>query len=276
MMLLLGTASVFCSCGPRIEQHEKSELRAPAYPLVTIDPYTSAWSATDNLYDSSVKHWTGKDFPLLGVAKVDGQTYRFMGTEELELRPLVKTSEQGSWRGKYTTQQPADGWQNIEFDDKAWKEGEAAFGTMENEHTAKTQWGEEFIWVRRVADIQEDLTGKNVYLEFSHDDDAIIYINGIKVVDTGNSCKKNEKVKLPEEVVASLKQGENLIAGYCHNRVGNGLLDFGLLVELEAILLFLADGTADFCRRTAHADLLYIHLRSGRFEIDIYRSNVHG
>lgn len=158
MLLLLGTASVFYSCGTQIEQHEKNELRAPAYPLVTIDPYTSAWSFTDKLYDSSVKHWTGKDFPLIGVAKVDGQTYRFMGTEELALRPLVKTSEQGNWTGKYTTQKPADGWQNAGFNDNAWKEGEAAFGTMENEHTAKTQWGEEFIWVRRVADIREDLT----------------------------------------------------------------------------------------------------------------------
>lgn len=239
MTLLLGAATtVLSSCGTQVEQHEKNELRAPAYPLVTIDPYTSAWSTTDNLYDSSVKHWTGKDFPLIGVAKVDGQTYRFMGTEELELRPLVKTSEQGSWTAKYTTEKPADGWQNAGFNDKTWKEGEAAFGTMENEHTAKTQWGEEFIWVRRVADIQEDLTGKNVYLEFSHDDDAIIYINGIKVADTGNSCKKNERVKLSEEVVASLKPGENLIAGYCHNRVGNGLLDFGLLVELDGYRSF--------------------------------------
>ena len=49
MMLLLGTASVLCSCETQIEQHEKNELRAPAYPLVTIDPYTSAWSTTDNL-----------------------------------------------------------------------------------------------------------------------------------------------------------------------------------------------------------------------------------
>lgn len=56
MMLLLGTASVFCSCETQVEQHEKNELRAPAYPLVTIDPYTSAWSTTDNLYDSPVKH----------------------------------------------------------------------------------------------------------------------------------------------------------------------------------------------------------------------------
>ena len=97
MTLLLGAASVFCSCETHLEQHVKSELRAPAYPLVSIDPYTSAWSFTDNLYDGSVKHWSGKDFPLIGVAKVDGQTYRFMGTEELELRPLVKTSEQGNW-----------------------------------------------------------------------------------------------------------------------------------------------------------------------------------
>ena len=34
MMLLLGTASVFCSCETQVEQHEKNELRAPAYPLV--------------------------------------------------------------------------------------------------------------------------------------------------------------------------------------------------------------------------------------------------
>ena len=238
LTLLLVTASVLCSCDSPIEQHEKNELRAPAYPLVSIDPYTSAWSFTDNLYDGSVKHWTGKDFPLIGVAKVDGQTYRFMGTEELELKPIVKTSEQGSWTGKYTTQEPANGWETSGFNDAAWKEGEAAFGTQENEHTAKTQWGEEFIWVRRMADISEDLTGKNVYLEYSHDDDVIIYINGIKVVDTGNACKKNVLLKLPEEVVASLKQGENLIAAYCHNRGGNALLDFGLLVELDGYRSF--------------------------------------
>ena len=99
MMLLLGTASVFCSCETQVEQHEKNELRAPAYPLVTIDPYTSAWSTTDNLYDSPVKHWTGKDFSLLGVAKVDGQTYRFMGTEELELFPIISLkSSLSSWK----------------------------------------------------------------------------------------------------------------------------------------------------------------------------------
>ena len=54
-------------------------LRAPAYPLVTIDPYTSAWSEADHLYDDAVRHWTGKRHGLIGAIRVDGQVYRFLG-----------------------------------------------------------------------------------------------------------------------------------------------------------------------------------------------------
>ena len=76
ILLLLGCNNKEVHCV------DKNELRAPAYPLVTIDPYTNAWSFGDNLYDSSLKHWTGQDFPLIGVVKVDGVPYRFMGIEE--------------------------------------------------------------------------------------------------------------------------------------------------------------------------------------------------
>ena len=74
------------SCNNKEAYHiDKNELRAPAYPLVTIDPYTSVWSFGDNLYDSSLKHWTGQNFPLIGVVKVDGVPYRFMGIEDDDL-----------------------------------------------------------------------------------------------------------------------------------------------------------------------------------------------
>ena len=65
---------------------------------------------SDNLYDSPVRHWTGKDFPLIGVVKVDGVSYRFMGTEELEMNAIVPTSQQGDWTGRYTTEKPAGDW----------------------------------------------------------------------------------------------------------------------------------------------------------------------
>lgn len=241
---LAGMAVLLGGFGPAVHaEHRKSELRASAYPLVTIDPYTSGWSFSDHLYDAPTKHWTGKDFSLIGVAKVDGVAYRFMGAEELELLPVVKTSEQGDWTGKYTTEKPAAGWEKADFNEASWKEGAAAFGTCENERVAKTQWGEEHIWVRRHADLTENLQGKNVYLEYSHDDDVIVYVNGVKVVDTGNACKKHQLVKLPAEVTATLKKGEILIAAYCRNRGANGLLDFGLLVEEDDTRFFTQTAT---------------------------------
>lgn len=225
-------------CNDNIER-EHSALRAPVVPLVTIDPYTSLWSFSDCLYESVTKHWSGKNFPMQGVLSVDGEFYRFMGEDIPVLNKLIGTSEQEAWYGRYTFDQPSSGWMEKDFNDKSWKAGEAAFGTMENEPTAKTQWGSKYIWLRREIEINEDVTGKNVYLTFSHDDDAIVYVNGVKVVETGNTALKNVSIKLSSEAVATLKQGEkSVIAAYCWNRQGNALLDLGLSVEADTFVSF--------------------------------------
>ena len=93
LYLVLGASCLLTACTEA--EKPKSDLRAPAYPLVTIDPYTSAWSTTDNLYDSPVKHWTGKNHPLIGVVRVDGKSYRFMGKENLPLYPIVDMASLG-------------------------------------------------------------------------------------------------------------------------------------------------------------------------------------
>jgi len=235
--LLLGILLVIScclSCTSFKSRHEKNRLRPPAYPLITIDPYTSAWSFTDHLYDGTVKHWTGKDFPLLGVIKVDGEYFRFMGIEEPELEPLVPMSQQKAWTGKYTTVKPPENWMKLGFDDKKWKTGQGAFGTIARYHepAAKTEWSEEYIWVRRIVDLQQNTAGKNVYLHYTNDDDAVFYINGVQVLS--ERCCNNDKLfQLPEEVAKLLRPGKNLIAAYCNNKVANGLLDFGLSVEKE-------------------------------------------
>lgn len=238
VLSVLSLTVVMGSCSGPVER-EHSVLRAPVNPLITIDPYTSLWSFSDCLYESVTKHWSGKNFPIQGVVSVDGEYYRFMGADVPILNKLIGTSEQESWQGRYTFSEPSSDWMNIDFNDKNWKSGEAAFGTMENEPTAKTQWGSKYIWMRREIEINEDYTGKNIYLTFSHDDDAVVYINGIKVVETGNTAQKNVSVKLPSEVVASLRKGEkNVIAAYCWNRQGNALLDVGLNVESDSSVSF--------------------------------------
>lgn len=64
---------------------QRSDLRASAYPLVTIDPYTSAWSGSNALYESQVCHWTGREMPLYGALEVDGVIYRFMGDQASDI-----------------------------------------------------------------------------------------------------------------------------------------------------------------------------------------------
>jgi hypothetical protein len=59
LLLSLKTAAIFAQ-----------EFRAPAYPLITHDPYFSIWSTTDQLNASPT-----------GYLKVDGGIYRFLGNE---------------------------------------------------------------------------------------------------------------------------------------------------------------------------------------------------
>lgn len=60
----------------------KNELRAPAVPLVTVDPYFSIWSFADRLYDDFTRHWTGKRNSMTGVIEIDGERLMFAGKAE--------------------------------------------------------------------------------------------------------------------------------------------------------------------------------------------------
>ena len=81
MICCLWVLNVSCGSGDLFQPDKKNALRAPSYPLITIDPYTSVWSFADKLNEDATRHWTGKEQSLLGVLEVDGTAYRFMGKE---------------------------------------------------------------------------------------------------------------------------------------------------------------------------------------------------
>ena len=70
--ILLGIVAMLASaliCGAATAYH--NDLRAPVYPLVTVDPYFSVWSFADAANADMTRHWSGRKQPLLAAVRVD-------------------------------------------------------------------------------------------------------------------------------------------------------------------------------------------------------------
>jgi hypothetical protein len=90
---LLFLAIVFTSMADVIAQDQPcpgSPFRAPAVPLVTHDPYFSIWSGADKITDAETMHWTGRNHPLHSIVRIDGQSFRLMGSRPTGLEPLMQ------------------------------------------------------------------------------------------------------------------------------------------------------------------------------------------
>ncbi len=83
LLLLLLPSYLFLSARRR---------KAPSYPLITHAPYFSIRSNSDTLTAISTQHWTGADQSLIGLIKVDGTVYRFLGKPEKTYQTVVPAS----------------------------------------------------------------------------------------------------------------------------------------------------------------------------------------
>ena len=62
---------------PALGAGSSDSYRPPAVPLVTVDPYMSVWSFSDNLYDSWPVHWTGSVHAMAGIVRVEDSVVLF-------------------------------------------------------------------------------------------------------------------------------------------------------------------------------------------------------
>ncbi len=202
--------------------------KAPAYPLITHDPYFSIWSFSDKLNESVTKHWTGADHSLLGYIDVDGKLYKFLGAPPKKLQPLLPNSDLQGYNCRYTEQKPAENWFRPEFDDSQWKNGLGMFGSKNMD--AVTEWNSREIWFRRTFNVTNN-DFNELLLTLKYDDNIKVFLNGEKIYEAG-CCSSNKEIILQNEIKQKIKAGKNTLAVYCENTGGPGIIDIGLYNRL--------------------------------------------
>lgn len=201
------------------------DQKAPSYPLITHTPYFSIWSNTDQLNESVTTHWSGAEQSLVGIIKVDGRFYRFLGREQGRFAAVAPTSDEEPYHVQYTEEEPAAGWNTPGFDDRGWKNGAAPFS--DNRAIAKTLWKSDDLWVRRTFNVKGTPDG-DLYLKINHDDNIDIFLNGKQVYHKTGWVNRMTYLELDAALRANLKQGKNVLAVHLRNTAGGRHLDLGI------------------------------------------------
>jgi len=148
-------------------------------------------------------------------------------------KPLPKTTEVvpvgQEWA--YTTDAPAENWFAADFDASAWKTGKNLGNSNVPNVTWETKWDTPEIWVRRSFELG-DVNGKSFALKLYHDEDAEIYVNGVKVLETKGYTTNYTVFELDAEAAKAFKTGKNTIAIHCRQTMGGQFIDCGI-VTLE-------------------------------------------
>jgi hypothetical protein len=141
---------------------------------------------------------------------------------------LVPTSQKELQTWHYTTEKPAEGWEQPGFDDASWKTGPGGFGEATTPGSkVRTPWKTTDIWLRRTVELPQR-AADGLSLVIHHDEDVEVYLNGTQVFAAKGFITDYALVPLDEKSAAAAKAGKNVIAVHCLQKAGGQYIDVGL------------------------------------------------
>lgn len=145
------------------------------------------------------------------------------------LKIIAPTAENEQMNWRYTFRTPAEGWEKADFDDSGWREGKAGFGTRNTPSVIiGTEWNSRDIWIRRSFDWDGEIPENGtLVLNMHHDDDAEVYLNGIKILSRTGWTTGYQVMNSPE-LQTALKKGKNTLAVHCYQDHGGQYIDVGI------------------------------------------------
>lgn len=132
------------------------------------------------------------------------------------------------WR--MTTTAPPDGWTAPHFDASAWEVARGGFGrtgTPGTEGVVGTPWTTDSLWLRRNVTLPPALP-LPTHLVIHHDEDSVVWLDGVKIADLPGFTLGYTRVPLPPEVVRTLSHGQHVLAIHCRQTTGGQFVDAGL------------------------------------------------
>lgn len=146
------------------------------------------------------------------------------------VKTLVPTSQKQPQTWRYTTEEPTKGWQQSDFNAASWEAAPGGFGTEGTPGAVVgTTWDSSDIWLRRTFELDD--VPDEVQLLIHHDEDAEVYLNGVRAAGPRGYTTGYTLVPIAPKARASLKTGENVVAIHCRQTGGGQYIDAGL-VEL--------------------------------------------
>jgi hypothetical protein len=173
------------------------------------------------------------------IIKPDPKAVRAVNTGDFSMLPspgvtraILKNSLEAPEGWHFTTSEPSADWASPPFNDAGWKTGWGGFGaTTRPEGPVRTQWTGADIWLRKPF-VWGGSPADSLCVTLQHDDDAEVYLNGVKAADAAGWTSTYVSIPVSEAARKALRNGQNLLAIHCHQKTGGQYIDAGLSIVL--------------------------------------------